>query len=398
MTEICLLEPPIGENPINPTMPPAPETPVPSPSPSPTAEAEATPTATPEITATPEVIAAPEATAVPTSAPDATAVLAGTAAPDDTFLAGSVLTGGPQVPWLVALIVCAAFAALAAFITGRIVKRSVLKRRRAAPAAMAKTTPPAPAGTVTGMAIGNTHNIGARENQEDAFGISDLSDERQCRERGVLCVVADGMGGLSKGEEVSAAVVSAMRERFQNAPDGCTPPQLRLSLTEQANEAVNMLTGGVAGQCGSTMLAVLVRFDQLWFASVGDSRICLCRGGSLLQLTREHTYAVDLDMSAGKGAITFEEAADNSQRHALTRYIGMGALEGIDFNMRPVRLLPGDRVILMSDGVFNALSDAEIASALRGSAQEAACALESAVLAKQAPRQDNFTAIILQFK
>ncbi len=329
--------------------------------------------------------------------------------PEETPAQNALIGQELQIPWLVALVVCIAVAALTAFLTGKIVKRSITRRRRRAAGSPESYAAPVLKGTmtsgitpgaktVTGMAIGNAHNIGSRENQEDAFGISDVSDERKCREQGVLCVVADGMGGLCKGEEVSAAVVSAMRNRFQKMPAGGTPPQMLLSLTEQANEDVNMLTGGVGGQSGSTMLAVLVRYDQMWFASVGDSRICLCRGGSMIQLTREHTYAVELDADAGKGTITFEEAASDSQRHALTRYIGMGALDGIDFNMRPVRLLPGDCVLLMSDGVFNTLSDEEIVMTLHGSAPEAANALESAVLAKHAPHQDNFTAIILQFK
>ena len=98
------------------------------------------------------------------------------------------------------------------------------------------------------------------------------------------------------------------------------------------------------------------------------------------------------------GKISLEEARNDSQRHALTSFIGMGEVERIDRSMHPLHLSPGDKVLLMSDGVFGTVPDEEMAR-LAGPVDAVAAArnLENAVLAAQKPGQDNFTAIILEY-
>ena len=129
---------------------------------------------------------------------------------------------------------------------------------------------------------------------------------------------------------------------------------------------------------------------------MGDSRICLVRGGGVVQLTRPHTYESDLDKKAACRDITFEAALADSQRKALTSYIGMGELCSIDYNNQPVQLLAGDWIILMTDGVFNELTNAEIAQALSDNAPSAAERIERMVLAKGDPHQDNLTAVVFR--
>jgi serine/threonine protein phosphatase PrpC len=204
------------------------------------------------------------------------------------------------------------------------------------------------------------------------------------------------MGGLNDGELVSAAAVGAMIREFPLTSSNWMPQQKLLYLAERANDAANLVTGGASNHGGSTLLSVLVRDGKLWFVSVGDSRICLVRGGSLITLTRPHAYETDLDRRAASGVISFEAALADGQRGALTSYIGMGELEALDYNPRGLQLLSGDWVILMTDGVFNALDEEEIASALFGEAQCAAERIESRVIAKCLPQQDNMTLVALR--
>lgn len=247
-----------------------------------------------------------------------------------------------------------------------------------------------------GLEVGNAHNIGKRSNQEDSFGISDLNNQRLVSESGILAVVADGMGGLADGERVSAAAVGAMIREYPALSKHWMPQQKLLYLTQRACDAANAVTGGARNQGGSTLLSTLVRDGKLWFVSVGDSRICLARGGSLITLTRPHVYEIDLDCRAARGEMTFEAALSEGQRTALTSYIGMGELEAIDYNPRGIQLLAGDWVLLMTDGVFNALDEEEIAAALYGSAQHAAERIESRVIAKGLQQQDNLTVVTLR--
>jgi serine/threonine protein phosphatase PrpC len=146
------------------------------------------------------------------------------------------------------------------------------------------------------------------------------------------------------------------------------------------------------------VVAVIIRDGDLYWVTVGDSRIYLLRGGAFIQINREHTYAVEVDEKAAMGEMTWEEAADHPKRVALTSYLGMGRLEKIDRNIRPVRLLDGDRVILMSDGVFGTLTDDEMLAFMQKEPHESAAAIQEEILKKEKRGQDNFTAIIFEYK
>ena len=248
---------------------------------------------------------------------------------------------------------------------------------------------------IKGIEVGNAHHIGRRGNQEDSFAISDLTNDKLCRTNGVLAVVADGMGGLADGEVVSAGVTSSVMREFPLLSSSWTPVQKLHYLVGKANDAGNAVTGGIRNHGGSTMIAALITSGELWFSSVGDSRVYLSRGGSIIPLTRAHIYETDLYRKAAGYGTSFEAAAVDSQRSALTSYIGMGELEHVDCSQHPLALLPGDWVILMTDGVFNELTNDEIAHALHGNAPDAAERIERMVLAKGDPHQDNFTAVLL---
>ena len=283
-------------------------------------------------------------------------------------------------------------AAVLLCLTVLLTRALLLEKRKHRSRAVSRT----PRLKASGLEIGNAHHIGKRGNQEDSFAISDLTNEKLSRHAGVLAVVADGMGGLADGELVSGSVTSSAMREFPALPESWTAPQKLLYLVEKANEAGNAVTGGVKSQGGSTVLMTLIQDGSLWFASVGDSRICLVRGGGVIQLTRPHTYESDLDRKAACREISFDAASADAQRRALTSYIGMGELCSIDYNSQPVQLLAGDWVVLMTDGVFNELTNAEIAQALAENAPLSAERIERMVLAKGDPHQDNLTAVVFR--
>ena len=247
------------------------------------------------------------------------------------------------------------------------------------------------------VGIGNAHHIGARETQQDNFGISDISNKDLRGRKGVFGIVADGMGGMADGGEVSALVTRTMLQYFNETESSGQPELDLLNMLFAANDNVNRFMEG-REQGGSTVVSVILKGDSLYWVAVGDSRICLSRSGSLIQINREHTYAAELDEKAAMGEISWEEAAGHPSRGALTSYLGMGALDQIDRSERPVRLLAGDCILLMSDGVFGVLSDDEILEAIRAEPNQRASAMQDKILAKQNPHQDNFTAVILEYK
>lgn len=240
--------------------------------------------------------------------------------------------------------------------------------------------------------VGRVHHIGRRKAQQDSLGVTSYSDGK-----GILAVVADGMGGLSDGDKVSQKIVLTMLQDSASLAGNQVDGALYRMLAHANREVNNML--GTAGQykSGSTVVAVMVEAGYFQWISVGDSRLYLYRGHHLFQVNREHVHEVELWKKAVIGEIAFSEIPVDPQRKHISSFIGMGELRHIDGSMSPVPLFRGDKLLLMSDGIFNTLSEQEICDVLlqEGAAQRAARALENLVLARQNPRQDNFTAVIL---
>lgn len=239
------------------------------------------------------------------------------------------------------------------------------------------------------LTVEKLHEQGARPGQQDCFFVSPAEEAA-----GVLAVVADGMGGLSDGDKVSQAAVSAMAQGFYHTQG--TPQQVLLQLAEQANSAVNRLLGeDGAYRSGSTLTAGLIRGGAFHYLSIGDSRICLYRRGVLYQLNREHVYRNELYVRYVNGEETLEGAAGHPKAAGLTSFLGMGQLKYIDLPAEPMEVLPGDRFVLMSDGVYNALTQQELTAALSRGPGQTAQALDNAIRAKGYQNQDNYTAVIL---
>lgn len=232
------------------------------------------------------------------------------------------------------------------------------------------------------------HELGDRDSQQDAFLLTREGQE-------VLAAVADGMGGLVNSGQVSSALVEALEEGWRRA-EQC-PPERRLQLLlRQALDRVEEQLRGSTAQSGSTLVMGMVRDGALSWLSVGDSRIYLWRGGGLIQLSRDHDFHHDLVLLALQGDLTLSEADQDPRRDNLTSFIGRGFPRKVEWNQEPVPLRRGDRVLLVSDGVYRALSLEEMAACLDRPPEEAAAALGEAVRRKAYPQQDNYTAVILE--
>lgn len=242
-----------------------------------------------------------------------------------------------------------------------------------------------------GLLAAVIHELGARDDQQDALCMTGL----EAPERGVLAAVADGMGGLVNSGQVSRGLIDALREGFPPTDEAPPARQLQL-LFRQALAQVENRQKGQTVQSGSTLVMGLITEDGLSWLSVGDSRIYLWRGGGLIQLNRDHDFSHDLTLLALQGDMTLQEADQDPRRESLTSFIGRGFPRKVEWNPEPVFLCPGDKVVLMSDGIYRALSQEKMARCLQGNASRAACALRAAVAEKELPQQDNFTAVILE--
>lgn len=278
---------------------------------------------------------------------------------------------------------------LLAIRSGNLKKQLLRKRnRRNAPQGQV-----APEGIIPGaIQVGKLHQIGARESQQDCLAVSPTAISAS---KGLLAVVADGMGGLSDGDKMSQTAAAAMMNGFMAARE--ILPDTLLALAAEANLAVNRVLGPNQGQSGTTLVSGIVKDGLFYYVSVGDSRIGLFRNGMLTQLNREHVYRNDLRIQALNGSGTLWDAETHPKKAGLTSFLGMGNLKYVDIPAEPIRLCRGDKIILMSDGVFNALLLNEMEGALTLPAQQAADAMGQMIQAKAYRNQDNYTAVILEF-
>lgn len=246
---------------------------------------------------------------------------------------------------------------------------------------------------------GNAQHIGRREQQQDAFGFSEIENAKLVRNVGVLAVLADGMGGLEMGCEASNLAVRAMLREYVKKPQNETIPLALRRVLDNANQTVYQMSQkcGLESQVGTTLVAAVIREGELFWVSVGDSRIYLYRGGSLTRLTEDHVYAQTLERKVLNGDISREEAEHHPDRNALTSYLGLVEISEVDQNIKPLSMEIGDRVVLCSDGIYKVLSDNEIAGLLNVEPQTAAEMLVEKALGKNETGQDNMTVAILAY-
>ena len=246
--------------------------------------------------------------------------------------------------------------------------------------------------TPTKVHTGKVYQIGKRKYQQDSIGMTHLQG-------GLLAVIADGMGGLDDGDKVSQIIVKTILQDATNRSARSLSGKLSQMLSHVNSEVNRILGSSEDYVSGSTMIAILAESQQFQWIAVGDSRIYLFRNGVLLQLNREHIYRMELLHEAVNGNISFQEAVNHPKGKSLTSFVGMGKLKYIDEPSRPIQVVSGDRILICSDGIFNFLSDEEIAAIIEKNPQasDAASELETAVLKKDHPKQDNFSAILIGY-
>ncbi|MBQ8074063.1 MAG: serine/threonine-protein phosphatase [Clostridia bacterium] len=233
-------------------------------------------------------------------------------------------------------------------------------------------------------------DLGSRESQQDSVAAS-LPEYYE--ERGVLCVLCDGMGGLADGKAASQTAADAMISSFYETPPDEPMERVLLKGCAAAQRAVLALQEAPHDR-GTTLVALLVRESRGTFLSVGDSRLYLYRGGGLIPLTRDQNKRRSVETLISLGKLPPEARTDRKIR-ALNQFIGLENLETVDRPSQSFPLIAGDRLLLMSDGVYEALEPREALRALSLPGEAAAMELIDQVRRKHLKRQDNGTVALV---
>lgn len=202
-----------------------------------------------------------------------------------------------------------------------------------------------------------THEGRVRKNNEDSFCARP--------DQGLWCV-ADGMGGHQNGEFASAAIVEAFEALAPSDAFDASCASIAGAI-HAANARIHVEGADGKEQMGSTVVALFVRDRQFAVFWVGDSRAYLLRGGSLIQLTRDHTQVQAL---IDRGIMTEAEAKGHPMGHVLARAVGVE--DAVEVDVIVDEVLAGDIFLLCSDGLHGTMAEPEIRIFLETAAQGSA--------------------------
>ena len=239
---------------------------------------------------------------------------------------------------------------------------------------------------------------GARDYQEDAYMVNQLGEA----ENGDICslmIMADGMGGHAAGNVASNMVVATFNKTFQSRfPTNDVADALTESLT-RSNDLIRASvkeTPALRGM-GCTMVSAYLEDNKLYWVSVGDSHLYLLRDRELIKQNADHSYGAYLDMMKEQG-MEMDEQAGMSRNMLMSAMTGE-EISSIDVSETPIKVKPGDRVIVASDGLDTLGAGAIIQySSWSSTAKECVYALLKAVEDANKINQDNTTLIVIDIK
>lgn len=217
-----------------------------------------------------------------------------------------------------------------------------------------------------------------RQRNEDRFYIGDS-----------FCIVTDGMGGYKGGEIASTMVVDTLAADMQRWQD-VSADALRRAVAK-ANMAVYdwvKTTPALEGM-GTTAVVAYVTGSDLYWANVGDSRLYVFHEDRLTQISTDHSMVQALYEA---GELKADDMLQHPQRNVLTRAVGVGPVVDIDAGV--YKVMPGDRILLCSDGLSGYIEQAVIEEAFRKEAKDERLIEDLMTLVYDQGARDNVTIVI----
>ena len=246
--------------------------------------------------------------------------------------------------------------------------------------------------------FGAHQNQGKRKEQQDSFGFYDSKDAEFEKHAGKLAIVADGMGGLAQGKDASEMAIKKFIESYSHKKpeESVSVALLRALHYSNARVFEYSESQGKDGKIGTTLVAAVIKDNELFWISVGDSRIYLLQQDQISLLTTDHSYETRLEELYAQGKIEKEDAESHPQKASLTSYIGSEEIEYIARNTSPLKIFPNDKVLLCSDGLYSRFKNNDFVSIIGADPTQSCKNLVEEKLKLNIKSQDNLTAAILQ--
>jgi PPM family protein phosphatase len=230
-----------------------------------------------------------------------------------------------------------------------------------------------------------------RNENEDSYLVYVPDDKVVLHRRGILAVVADGVGGGPAGKLASSMAVELVRDNYyrNSGMDNLSALREALQIANTEIYKAAQRDPGLQGM-GTTCTAFVVGNEEGYLSHAGDSRAYLLRNRELHQLSEDHTLVNEL---VHEGVISRDEGRKHPHRNIILK--ALGTTRDIEPDASSIGLEDEDIVLLCSDGLYGCASDDEISSILSGqSVEEAGRKLIELALRKGG--SDNITVVILR--
>lgn len=209
--------------------------------------------------------------------------------------------------------------------------------------------------------------IGTRKNNEDYLRIVTTPEYDR-----TLFIICDGMGGHSYGEVASETVCKSIATYWENNPDLGDSEQ---KIYNAAIQACNMLDKESFGyDMGTTMVLASIENDRVMVAHCGDSRC----------------YVIDV-----KGNVKYRTVDHADDLGYITNCFFTGRDDMAVPDIKFIQLEPCDRILLCTDGLYNAIDD-EILLHMLHCARDVGQVEEKYKMICHDEASDNYTAIIIE--
>lgn len=223
--------------------------------------------------------------------------------------------------------------------------------------------------------------------------LSDSGQTRSHNEDSLLCcaqlnlwAVADGMGGHQRGEVASALALDVLREQVEQ---GCALPEAAV----RAHDAI--LAAAVSDPAsqgmGTTLVAVTLQGNTFTLVWVGDSRAYRVSTQQIEPLSSDHSWVQE---QVDAGVMSSAEARQHPRRNVITQCLGQ-AQDAPEPGVLVGELLPGEILLLCSDGLTGELTDEQILQYSATAETLDKLVLQLVKAANQNGGRDNVSCIVL---
>lgn len=245
---------------------------------------------------------------------------------------------------------------------------------------------------MTLISVGLETHRGMQRKENQDYAAYRALDDNCFSQKGTLLVLADGMGGHAGGSVASKiAVDTLMRKvKFNRGVDVVKALKWGFLKANDLILAQSRKDPSLKGM-GTTLTAMVIQNNQLFFAHVGDSRGYLISGKKIQQLTEDHTYVAEL---LKQGFISAKEAVNHPYDNIITRAIGVSANPVVDHCIDAYTIRSKQAVVICSDGLHKCVSNQEIFDAVKNHTDPSEACHNLILTANKRGGPDNITVII----